>query len=401
MHPGLERMRLLLERLGQPQRAFQVVLVGGTNGKGSTSATLASVLHVAGERVGLFTSPHLTRFTERFVVNSQEVPEEDMLAVLREVRPLAEEVQATFFEIVTVMACLLFSRRGVTMAVMEVGLGGRLDSTNALEPALSVVTNVSLDHTAVLGKTRELIAGEKAGILRRGRPAVLGVDSEVLPVFECEGADLWSAGRDFTVATESSGWQGAKLKVTLPGDAPLVFHTPLLGQHGASNAALAAVAAVRLGVSREAVVRGAALTTWPGRMEVLPWQGGEILLDGAHNPAGAAALADALIELRAAPLPVIFGAAEDKDVAGVARHLRRVASRVILTRAALSPRAADPAGLAQFFSDLPVTVTDTPAEALAAVHSEARGVACGSLYLIGELRPLLLSQQPERWERWQ
>ncbi len=401
MKPGLERMRAMLERLGQPQRSFRVVLVGGTNGKGSTSATLASILQTSGERVGLFTSPHLTRFTERFLVNGAELPEAGVLRVLREVRPLAEEVQATFFEVVTAMACLLFARQHVTTAVMEVGLGGRLDSTNALDPVLSVVTNVALDHTAILGETKELIAQEKAGILRPERPAVVGVAGGLIPIFRAEGANLWSAGVDFTLEIHPLGWRGSEVRVTLPNRSPFVFRTSLLGEHGARNAALAVVAALRLGVAPEAVSRGTEATAWPGRMEVLPWRGGRMLLDGAHNPDGAKALADALLTLGAAPVPVIFGAVEDKDIGGVAGQLRRLASEVILTRAVLSPRAADPAGLAVHFPDLPVTVTRSPEEALEAVGKQAWTVACGSLYLIGELRPLLLAQRAEPWERWQ
>lgn len=401
MKPGLERMRAMLERLGQPQRSFRVVLVGGTNGKGSTSATLASILQTSGERVGLFTSPHLTRFTERFLVNGAELPEAGVLRVLREVRPLAEEVQATFFEVVTVMACLLFARQHVTTAVMEVGLGGRLDSTNALDPVLSVVTNVALDHTAILGETKELIAQEKAGILRPERPAVVGVAGGLIPIFRAEGANLWSAGVDFTLEIHPLGWRGSEVRVTLPNRSPFVFRTSLLGEHGARNAALAVVAALRLGVPLDAVERGVAAATSPGRMEVLPWPGGQMLLDGAHNPDGAAALAEALISLGVTPVPVIFGAAEDKDVAGVAAQLRRVASRVVLTRAALSPRAADPAALARYFPDCQVTVTPGPQAALDAVKHEAFSVACGSLYLIGELRPLLLNERVENRERWQ
>lgn len=399
--PGLERVQNMLHRLGNPQGAFRVVLVGGTNGKGSTSATLAGILQAAGERVGLFTSPHLTRLTERFLVDGRELPESEVLAALQELQPLAEDVQASFFEVVTVLGCLLFARQGVTTAVMEVGLGGRLDSTNALEPALSIVTNVALDHTAVLGSTKELIAREKAGILRRNGPAVVGAEHPLLPIFEAQGADLWSAGRDFTVEVGALGWEGAEVWVTFPGGWPLTFRTPLLGKHGARNAALAAVAALRLGVAPEAVSRGMEATAWPGRMEVLPWRGGRMLLDGAHNPDGAKALADALLTLGAAPVPVIFGAAEDKDIGGVAGQLQRLASEVILTRAVLSPRAADPAGLAVHFPDLPVTVTRSPEEALEAVGKQAWTVACGSLYLIGELRPLLLAQKAEPWERWQ
>lgn len=401
VHPGLGRVQALLARLGDPQASFRTVLVGGTNGKGSTAATLAAMLRAGSVRAGLFTSPHLTRFTERFVVDGQELPEEVVGAALVRVRPEAEAVEASFFEIVTALGALLFAEAGVQVAVMEVGLGGRLDSTNALDPVLSVVTNVALDHTEFLGDTLEAIAAEKAGILRAGRPAVVGVAAGVEPMFAATGADLWRLD-DHLLSTRLLGWEGAQ--VTLRGpDGPVTLPTPLLGAHGARNAALAALAALRLGLPVGAVTRGAASVQWPGRLEVLAWQGGRVLLDGAHNPDGARALADALRELGVGPVPLVFGAAGDKDISGVAAALRSCASEVILTRAALSPRAADPQALASLFAGLPVTVTDSPAAALAVLAARHAPLAlvCGSLYLLGEVRPLLLGEAGASHERWQ
>lgn len=408
VHPGLERVRALLARLGDPQRNFRTVLVGGTNGKGSTAATLDAMLRAGGRRTALFTSPHLTRLSERFVVGGQELAEADVLNALERVRPLAEETEASFFEVVTALGCLLFAEAGAEWAVMEVGMGGRLDATNALDPVLSLLTNVSLDHTAILGDTPERIAREKAGILRPGRPAVTALAPELLGILDSEGADLWALGRDWQVQARSLGWAGHDLTVTCPAGT-LTLQTPLLGEHGAHNAALAAVAAWRLGLKVEAIREGAARTRWPGRLEVLNWAGHRILLDGAHNPAGAQALAGALRPLLALEgrerLPIIFGAAEDKDLTGVVAALAPLASEVILTRAELSPRAADPEKLAHLFRQVgvgQVTVTSGPAEALAALPpSEPLALVCGSLYLLGELRPLLLGEAPERHERWQ
>lgn len=399
VHPGLTRVAALLSRLGEPQLAFRTVLIGGTNGKGSTAATLASILTAGGERSGLFTSPHLTRFTERFVVGGRELPERAVGEALRQLRPHAEAVEASFFEIVTALGCLLFAEAGVTTAVMEVGLGGRLDATNVLDPALSVITGVALDHTEVLGGTLEAITGEKAGILRPGRPAVTGVDAHLLPRLDAEGADLWALERELTLETQPRGWEGWEVHLALP-DANLKFRTPLLGAHGARNAALAVAAAWRLGASEQAVEAGAAGVRWPGRLEALPWRGGRVLLDGAHNPDGARALVKALRGLGVDRLPVVFGAAGDKDVAGVAAALREVASEVLLTRAVLSPRAAAPADLAGHFAGLPLRLTGSPAEALTLLPP-GLAVVCGSLYLIGEVRPLLLGEGEEGRERWQ
>ncbi|MDB5044599.1 MAG: folylpolyglutamate synthase [Deinococcus sp.] len=408
VHPGLERVRALLARLNDPQEAFRVVLVGGTNGKGSTAATLAAMLAATDARVGLFTSPHLTHFAERFRVAGQELPADTVAQTLARVRPHAEAVAASFFEIVTALGCLLFAEAGVRVAVMEVGLGGRLDATNALDPVLSVITNVALDHTEILGSTLEVIAAEKAGILRVNRPAVTDVSLELRPLLEREGADLWTVDN---LQIDSLGWEGSAVRVRVPGSRnthTLKFRTPLLGVHGARNAALAAVAAYRLGVPEAALVQGAAAVQWPGRMEVLATGAGRrVLLDGAHNPAGAQALAAALEQLlpEGSPgrVPFVFGAAADKDLEGVAGALRPLASQIILTRAVLSPRAAQPADLAPLFAGLPVHLTDSPAEALALLESlnEPLAVVCGSLYLIGEVRPLLLHQADEGRERWQ
>ncbi|WP_415787132.1 bifunctional folylpolyglutamate synthase/dihydrofolate synthase [Deinococcus saxicola] len=407
VHPGLGRVQELLSRVRNPQHAFQTVLVGGTNGKGSTAAVLASILNADGRRTGLFTSPHLTHFAERFQVDGQQLPPETVDAGLDRLRLHAEDTGATFFEIVTALGTLLFAEAGVQTAVMEVGLGGRLDSTNALDPVLSVITNVSLDHTDILGNTLEAIAAEKAGILRSGCPAVTGVAADFLPLLRATGADLWALGQELQVQTRSLGWQGAEVALRLPDNA-LEFQTPLLGAHGARNAALAAAAAWRLGVGRAAIRAGAAATRWPGRLEILPsgglpWRGARVLLDGAHNPDGARALAATLLDLGVPPLPVIFGAAEDKDVGGVVQALRPHVSHAVLTRATLSPRAAAAADLAPLFAGLPVTLTDSPGEALAvlAALNPPLALACGSLYLIGELRPLLLGTAGEDRERWQ
>ena len=397
-------MRALLARLGDPQARFRTVLVGGTNGKGSVSASLAAMLTAPGTRTGLFTSPHLTRFSERFVVDGQELPGAAVLAALERLRPHAEAAEASFFEVVTALGCLLFAEAGVTWAVMEVGLGGRLDATNALDPELSVVTNIGLDHTAILGDTLPQIASEKAGILRAGRPAVTGVQSELLPVLDAVGADLWALGRELAVQAEPLGWEGWQVRAVSPAGT-LNFRTPLLGEHGARNAALAALAAQRLGVPEAAIAVGAAGVRWPGRLERLPWRGGQILLDGAHNPDGAWALREALTGLGVGRIPFVFGAAGDKDALAMLRALAPHISSLVLTRDVLSPRAAAPeelaARLASVGLDLPVVLAATPAEALALLPPGGLSVVCGSLYLVGEVRPLLLGEQAEERERWQ
>ena len=402
VHPGLGRVRELLRRLGDPQDLFRTVLVAGTNGKGSVAAVLSALLNANGRCTGLFTSPHLTRFSERFVVCGQELSGPLVHAALSRVRPHAEATGASFFEIVTALGCLLFAEAGADYAVMEVGLGGRLDATNALEPVLSVVTGIGLDHTAILGDTLAQIAAEKAGILRPGKPAVTGVQAELLPILDAVGADLWALGREASFHADPLVWDGWQVQTASPAGS-LAFRTPLLGRHGAGNAALAVLAAQRLGVAPAAIVAGAADARWPGRLERLAWQGRQVLLDGAHNPDGARALRQALTDLGVGRVPMVFGAAQDKDAADMLKELRSVMSELILTRSLLSPRASSPAELAALLPALnvPVRLAETPAKALALLPTGGLSVVCGSLYLVGEVRPLLLGERPEGRERWQ
>lgn len=405
--PGLERVRELLGRLGRPQDAFEVVLVGGTNGKGSCASTLASILHRARRRSALFTSPHLTHFRERFVVAGEPLPDEEIAMALEHVREPAEALGATFFEIVTALACLLFARAEVEIAVMEVGLGGRFDATNALEPRLSVITNVALDHMEILGDTVAQIAFEKAGILRPEKVAITGAEGTALEVLRRQAAEkgsiLWALGDDIILDAESLGWDGVGLDLASPLGA-LHGRTPLIGSFQARNAGLAAVAAQSLGVPPEVIAAGMVRTRWPGRLEPLSFAGRTFLLDGAHNPQAARALAAALSELGVAPAPLIFGMADDKAVTEVIRALEPVVSEVTLSRAALSPRAAPPERLASLWR-VPAHLAQTPRDALSSVlERTASGdtiVVAGSLYLIGEVRPLLLGHELEAWARYQ
>ncbi|ADI14584.1 bifunctional folylpolyglutamate synthase/dihydrofolate synthase [Truepera radiovictrix] len=407
---GLERMRALLAALDHPEGAFESLLVGGTNGKGSVTSTLASILHAAGRPVGRFTSPHLTHFRERFTLAGEPVGEAPLLRALKDVRPHAERLGATFFEITTAVALLLFARAGVTVAVMEVGLGGRLDATNALSPRLSVITGVALDHTEVLGGTVAEIAIEKAGILRPGRLALTGAAGEALAVIAREaarlGAPLWRLGHEISVTARDEGWRGSSLTVGTPAGA-LAVRTPLIGAHQVPNTALAVAAARALEVPDAAIVRGVAGVRWPGRLEPVPYRGRTVLLDGAHNPAAAAALAATLERLGVAPALLVFGTSADKDAREMVRALAGSVRATIATRARLSPRSSPPETLAALWRDAarPAQVAPTPEAALAlALESSQPGetvVVAGSLYLVGEVRPLLVGEAGEGWERLQ
>src|SRR5690625_4871962 len=377
MKPGLERMEALLDALDRPEEGIRTVLVGGTNGKGSTASMLAQSLSAAGVRTGLFTSPHLTSVMERFVVAGRQLEAEQLEAVIDTVRPPATRLGATFFEVLVACAWLLFRAAGCRTVVLEVGLGGRYDATNASDPALSIITGIDLDHTAVLGETVELVAADKAQLMRPGAGLSLGL--------------------------EATDWSGTRLLVS-SADWSLQLHTPLPGRHQALNAALAACAAHLLGVPDEAISSGIATTSWPGRLERLSADDRVWLLDGAHNPSAARALSQALGELGARPGVLVLGLTADKDIAGITAELEGLAPLTVATRAELSPRALPPGELAARLSGSVLTA-DSPAEALKLARQLSKPaeliVVAGSLYLLGEVRPLLSGQRPEGYERWQ
>ncbi len=419
--PGLERTRALLARLGDPQGAFEAVLVAGTNGKGATVAHLSAMLRAEGRSVGRFVSPHLASPGERVAVDGRAMSDGAFEDAVAELLPHVEAVGATFFEALTALACVRFARAGVDVAVMEVGLGGRLDATNALDPVASAIASIALDHQAVLGTTLTAIAREKAGILRRSVPAwstARGEAAEALRAAARElGAPLRFVGSDVRTRVRSHGWSGSTVRLGREGRTELVFATPLVGRHQAENAALAACVAGELGVSDRSVAAGAAATRWPGRLEVVAPRGAaaedgslpddvRVVLDGAHNPAAATALAETLRDLGERPA-LVFGASRDKDVAGVLRALAPATSSLVLTRATLSPRALPPVEAAALATALGLDVAAVHADPRHAVRAAAHGVGsgpvlvAGSLYLIGEVRPWLLGEPLPAWERWQ
>lgn len=444
--PGLEATRRLLAAAGSPQTGMRVVLVAGTNGKGSVTSLLAACLQAAGRRTGSYFSPHLQRVGERVKVDGVEATDAELGRVLAALRPHAERLGATFFEVITVAALLHFREAGVDWVVMEVGLGGRFDATNALEPVLSLITGVGLDHQAVLGPDIATIATQKAGIIRPGVPLVTGATGVALDVIEeravALGAPLLALGRELGVELLAHGWDGLEVELDLPVSLPplhssaaaessavvtvaggaakahgtgeperrgLRLSSPLVGRHQADNVALAAVAALCCGVSDAQVRAAVAATAWPGRLESLEYRGRRFVLDGAHNPQAAAALASSLNSLTPAPRVVILGLSADKDVAGICAAVAPLAPHLLVTRAVNSPRALDPHDLLTAASAAApaavVTALDDPAAALAeSLELSSPGdvlVVAGSLFLVGEFRSLLRGEVPDGVQRWQ
>jgi dihydrofolate synthase / folylpolyglutamate synthase len=404
---GLGRTKDLLTLLGNPQNRFKSIIVGGTNGKGSTSATLASILKSAGYTTALFTSPHLTYFSERFQINGERIADKTIETALRFIKPLAEQTEASFFEIVTALGCQLFADAGAKYAVMEVGMGGRFDATNVLEPELSVITGIALDHVKYLGDTPEKIAFEKAGILRSDKPALTGAKGGALETIRNHarelGATLYVLDEDIFATLHQVSWEGTDVTVRSHfGEVRVV--SPLLGLHQVRNVALAVTAAQSLGVSSNAVQRGVRETKWAGRLEKILYRNRLFLLDGAHNPEAAEVVRDTFQALEVSPAVLLFGIAKDKEVEAVLKTLESVVRRVILTKAQLSPRAAEPLELAELSRKPHVLIPNLHEAIEHAISTTKPGdiiLVAGSLYLIGEVRPYVLGEVGETFERYQ
>ncbi|MDX2179633.1 MAG: folylpolyglutamate synthase/dihydrofolate synthase family protein [Bryobacteraceae bacterium] len=364
LHLGLERMHEIAARLGNPERSLKFVHVAGTNGKGSVCAMIESGLRGAGHSTGLYTSPHLVSPTERIQIEGEPVSEAEFARAFNVVHEAARgmEQHPTYFETVTAMALFLFAERRVDWVVWEVGLGGRLDATNIVTPALCVITPISLDHQSYLGDTVSKIATEKAGILKPGVPAVIAEQTpDAMREIEARGVPLYHS-RD---ARE--------------------FPPPLLGKHQVENTRTAVRALEVLGVDPA----GIAGTKWPGRLELVR-RSPDTYLDGAHNLAGAAALAEFIHNIKGARrVWMVFGVMRDKPIEQIGELLFPLADELILVTPH-SPRARDaseiPAPHARIAASVP--------EALAMTHAAAPSdliFITGSLYLIGEARPLLVS----------
>ena len=430
----LAHMRVLLRALEHPERVFPSVLVAGTNGKGSTAATLASILHASGLKTALYTSPHLIRINERIRIDGAEIGDDDFARLHGGVDRVAERLvgdgelpwHPSFFEMMTAIAFLHFSRARVDVAVLEVGMGGRLDATNVVEPLVSVIADISLDHQKFLGNTVGEIAREKAGIIRPGGVVVtlpqqpeandvIGntiLDWDAVGVSAVQYVPPVSPGSTqylvpSTQSKDSTAESGSGLAISsyplqVMGKQILV-ESPLVGRHQLRNVALAIAAAEELskkglaGITPESIERGIRDTRWPGRFQVLPagddWP--EIVLDVAHNPAGAWALRSALSDrYDDRPLIFVFGAMRDKAISEMTEILFPLALRVIATRPD-NPRAASPEEIQQAGSrtGAEIEAVSEVRAALERARASAQAgtvlVVTGSIYLVGEVIGLL------------
>lgn len=407
---NLDRMVNLARICGNPQCAYPTVHIAGTKGKGSTAAMIASCLMAAGYRVGLYTSPHLTEYTERIQVNGVEISKDDLAALVDWIKPYASQVpEITTFELTTMLGFEFFELQHVDIAVIEVGLGGRLDATNIIDPLVSVITSLSLDHINVLGDTLEKIAFEKAGIVKSGRPVVLSPQLEnarkvVAQVCNERNARLFQAGSDFTgsIITTSLTHQEILLKNTAVSGFPkyqkrgLKVRLPLLGSHQRDNAvtafgALQIIGEYGIKVNSQQFKQGYSTVHWPGRFEILQ-ESPAIVVDSAHNPDSAQKLRKTIDDyLPGKAIVLIFGASEDKDVEGMFKALMPGVRLVIATQST-HPRALGTdkiIAIAENFHTPAIIVSEVTQALDKAIELSGSGdaiVVTGSLFIAAAIR---------------
>jgi dihydrofolate synthase / folylpolyglutamate synthase len=416
----LARMARLLELLGNPEHRLPVVHVAGTKGKGSTCAMLASMLEAAGLRVGLFTSPHLVRYEERLTVNRREPSPAEIITLVDALRPAVDQLVVemppgpTFFEVTTALAWLHFLSQRCDIAVLEVGLGGRLDSTNLCRPLSTIITSISRDHMRLLGETLPQIAAEKAGIIKPGVPVITGVSqTDVLAVIEDfasrNSAPLLRLDREIRLISHQpppdqplSPWSA---DVITPWAEHHSLRSPLPGPHQCRNLALAVTAFDHLSASWKplpsaAIVTGLKSLHWPARIEVVSHHP-TIIIDAAHNDASMTALCETIAPLTSRPRVLIFGTSRDKEAAAMLRILTRSFDHVILTRYLHNPRALPLEQLSALAADcltVPSEPALTPIEAWQRAQSLAgsTGLICatGSVFLAAEMQAIAKGPWP-------
>ena len=414
---NLDRMRDLLARIDHPERNLPIIHIAGTKGKGSTAALLTSILQHAGLRSGLFTSPHLSRVEERIQVNRQSISAGDLTVLMREIEPHVLAMEAagkspTFFEIVTALALLHFSRSRVELAVLEVGLGGRFDSTNVCLPLVCVITSISFDHMQQLGPTLASIAREKAGIIKAGRPTISGVTvpearAVILDICQRRGSPLRELGRDFDyrytpgwITNDATRWPRVHMRSGFAEYDEMDLH--LLGEHQAANAAVAVACVEELrklgwAITDDAIRGSLREVEWPARMELIrrrPF----VVLDCAHNDASMRALVDTLqTTFPPGRKALLLACSRDKDLPAIVSLLTPCFDMAYLTRYTSTQRSAPPEELARLWREHggECHLCETPAQAWerARAAMEADDLLCisGSVFLAGELRPLLLA----------
>lgn len=407
---GLERIREILKRVGNPQDKYRIVHIAGTNGKGSTAAFYDFALRETGLKVGRFTSPHLSSYRERITVNGELIPEDDLAEVVTELQSIVEAVAAdgfgppTEFELGTAAGLLYFARREVDLAVVEVGMGGRFDATNVVTPILSVITHIALDHREYLGGTLEKIAFEKAGIIKPGVPVVIGIQEPEIEEYLTEVAISrkapYSLAGSLTIERATVAEGGNGFAITHPLFGPLNVRTGLVGKHQINNclnflAGLEFLHQLGLKFTQENIVSGLAKAYWPGRFErVARFESLKLYLDGAHNPDGMRALVENISSIYPGQkADLLVGILNNRPLAEMAAILAPIARRVIVTTVP-DPKSSKTQDLTRVFTELGIDTVAEPipekALELLLTTDNHLAIICGSLYLVGYLRDLLV-----------
>jgi len=408
---GLDVIKGLLEELGNPEKDYPVILVGGTNGKGSTVATISSILREIGFRVGVFTKPHLCRFTERIVVDGSEIDRKEVVESYWKIREAGEKVSKklgrfpTFFECNTAMAFKYFSDKKVDVAVVEVGMGGRLDATNACEPLVSVITNVSLEHTKHLGDTVEKIAFEKSGIIRQGKPTVSACSGPALKVVKerCRelGSELTLVGRDVKHEVLKSDLNGLEMNIFLKNKSFNNLNVSLRGRFQAENVSTAVASVSKFlelmgedDLTEGSLRRGLTKVSWPGRLEPIS-RVPLVILDCAKDPAAAEALVSSLEEIApSGEFTTVVSISSDKDYVKILTSLSRITGRFVLTKHSVMGRALPIETMAEVLGGLNAkfvsepTLTEAVKHAVASAGENGKILITGSVFTVGEARPI-------------
>ncbi len=412
--PGLDRVKYILSKLGNPQKKYKIIHVGGTNGKGSTVTMISSILQSSSSKVGTFTSPHISSFTERIKINSVNIEEYDLVKIFNRIKPIIDkmtnldpQMRPTFFEITTAIALKYFAIKNVDFAVLEVGLGGRLDSTNIVNPLVSVITNIALEHTDVLGNTKEKIAIEKAGIIKNG-PVITAVEEDnIFKIFKtvCKirKVNLWRVGKDVKfhdIRTNNSG-QIFNLKIGSKTFNDL--YIPLFGEYQITNTATAVGAIILLkkygiNIKEKNIRNGLEMVKWPGRFEIIRRKP-RIILDCAKDPLAMKKLKQSIRKLKYKKLILILSISKDKRIELMLQEIVPIADMVILTKHSVIGRAINPIELQnkiiQYNKQTLIKLNIKDAIKAAQKKARSNDIICiaGSVFIVGEARTILNNEE--------
>lgn len=402
--PGLKRMEWMLERLEHPEKKIKTVHVGGTNGKGSTVTFLRAILQEDGLKVGTFTSPYFEHFNERISVNGIPIAEQDIVKLTNLIKPLSDELEQTElgapteFEVITAMSFYYFAHvNPVNIVLYEVGLGGRFDSTNVIEPILSIITSIGLDHTHILGETYKEIAFEKAGIIKKKTPVLTAVkQAEAIAVIKSrameENAPLYQLGEQFFIEEHQSTNEGERFSYRDFNTKIESLEISMLGQHQTENASLAVMAAKLLAVNEESIRRGLRAAYWPGRMDIISTEP-LIIIDGAHNEEGMETLVTELSKrYKEQSIHVIFAALGDKKLDNMIRKIENIAAQITFVDFDF-PRAAKAEELFSISCSKQKSIKkdwrQAVSEEISNIQDNEMLVITGSLYFLSEVKPFI------------